>query len=215
MIVNPGPGRLIALEGLDGSGKSTQVRLLSQRLGVTRPVCETYEPTDGPIGAQIRMVLGHRVQVSAMTLAALFAADRADHLGHPQTGIVAHLKRNTDVITDRYYLSSFAYQGMSVDWSWIERMHAHCVRPELICFVDVPVDVCLARIERGRGGQTDLFENRTALTQARESHLTAIKRLRQSGDRIEIVDGDAASDEVHQRIWAVVENTLNRHRRLD
>ena len=124
MLTNPGPGRLIAIEGLDGSGKSTQVRLLSQQLGTSRSVYVTYEPTNGPIGVQIRMVLEHRIQVSAATLAAMFAADRADHLGQPENGILARLKRDTDVITDRYYLSSFAYQGMSVDWSWIEQMHA-------------------------------------------------------------------------------------------
>jgi len=205
MIANPGPGRLIAMEGLDGSGKTTQVHLLRQRLETERPVFVTYEPTDGPIGVQIRMILEHRVQVSATTLAALFAADRADHLRQPQSGILAHLERNIDVITDRYYLSSFAYQGMSVDWHWIEQMHRFCVRPELICFVDVPVDACLARIERGRGGQTDLFETREALTRARTSHLTAISRLREMGDRIEIVDGDAPPDVVHERIWKVLQ----------
>jgi dTMP kinase len=154
------------------------------------------------------MVLEHRVKVSAATLAALFAADRADHLGQPETGILAHLRRNTDVITDRYYLSSFAYQGMSVDWSWIEQMHARCVRPELICFVDVPVEVCLARIERGRSGQADLFENQRVLTEARKSHLAAIERLRQAGDRIEIVDGNAAPQVVNDHIWEIVQESL-------
>ena len=205
MLANPGPGRLIAIEGLDGSGKSTQVRLVSQRLGATRSVYVTCEPTDGPIGVQIRMILEHRIQVDAATLAALFAADRTDHLWQPKTGILAHLERDTDVVTDRYYLSSFAYQGMSVDWSWIEQMHAYCTRPDLICFVDVPVEVCLARIERGRGGQTDLFENQSALTRARTSHLVAIERLRRAGDRIEIVDGNADPEVVCERIWAVVQ----------
>jgi dTMP kinase len=208
MQANPGPGRLIAVEGLDGSGKSTQVRLLSRRLSTTRRVWVTYEPTDGPIGAQIRMVLGHRVQVSAMTLAALFAADRSDHLRQPLTGILARLLDDVDVITDRYYLSSFAYQGMSVDWSWIEQMHAYCIRPEVICFVDVPVETCLARIEQGRGGRTELFENFETLTRARASHLSAIERLRRAGDRIEVIDGDASPGVVHQRIWEAIKETL-------
>jgi dTMP kinase len=147
------------------------------------------------------MVLEHRVQVSAMTLAALFAADRVDHLRQPQAGILAHLRRGADVITDRYYLSSFAYQGMSVDWAWIELMHAYCIRPDLTCFVDVPVEVCLERIAQGRTGQVDLFENRDALTRARESHLVAIERLRLAGDRIVMINGDAPPGVVHERIW--------------
>jgi dTMP kinase len=201
MLPNPGPGRFIAVEGLDGSGKTTQVRLLGQRLGASRPVHITCEPTDGPIGLQIRLVLGKRVRVSAATLAALFAADRADHLYHPQTGILARLKRGIDVISDRYYLSSFAYQGMSLDWDWIWHMHACCIRPEATVFVDVPVEVCLARIARGRSGHADLFENREALTRARHSHIEAIDRLRAAGDRLVVVDGDAPPDRVHEAIW--------------
>ena len=198
MLPNPGPGRLIAVEGLDGAGKGTQVELLHGRLG--RPVCVTYEPTGGPIGLQIRLALEHRVAVSAATLAALFAADRVDHLYH-RGGILDHLRQGIDVISDRYYLSSFAYQGMSLDWDWIWDMHARCIRPEVTFFVDVPVEVCLARIACGRGGHFDLFENREALTRARESHLAAIERLRAAGDRIEVIDGDAPPEQVHEAIW--------------
>ena len=208
MLANPGPGRLIAFEGRVGSGKSTQVHLFSHRLSASRPVYVTCEPTDGPIGVQIRMVLEHRIQVSAATLAALFAADRADHVWRTEAGIGARLRQGTDVITDRYYLSSFAYQGMSVDWSWIKQMHARCLRPELICFVDVPVDICLARIQKGRGGKADLFENQSALSQARQSHLLAIDRLRRAGDRIEIVDGNADPETVHERIWGIAQKVL-------
>jgi dTMP kinase len=158
------------------------------------------------------MVLEHRVKVSAATLAALFAADRTDHIYRPECGILAFLQRDIDVLTDRYYLSSFAYQGMSVDWAWIEEMHAFCIRPALICFVDVPVEVCLTRIAarstREKGGQADLFENRDSLTRARESHLIAIERLRERGDRIAIVDGNASADLVHERLWRAVQPAL-------
>ena len=205
MVPNPGPGRLIAVEGLDGAGKGIQVERLRRRLD--RPVFVTYEPTGGPIGLQIRLVLEHRVTVSAATLAALFAADRVDHL-YREGGILYHLRQGIDVISDRYYLSSFAYQGMSLDWDWIGHMHAHCIRPEVTFFVDVPVEVCLARIARGRGGQFDLFENREALTRARQSHLAAIDRLRAAGDRIEVVDGDAPPEQVHEAIWRTMRAIL-------
>ena len=205
MLPNPGPGRLIAVEGLDGAGKGTQVERLRRRLG--SPVYVTYEPTDGPIGLQIRLALEHRVQVSAATLAALFAADRVDHL-YREGGILAQLRQGVDVISDRYYLSSFAYQGMSLDWDWIWQMHARCIRPEVTFFVDVPVEVCLARIARGRGERFDLFENREALTRARQSHLAAIDRLRAAGDTVEVIDGNAPPEQVHEALYSILTSSI-------
>jgi len=209
MLANRGPGRFVVIEGLDGAGSTTQIKLLAQRLCATRPVFVTHEPSDGPAGLQIRMVLERRVQMDQAALAALFAADRMDHLFHRdgEGGIVAHLERGVDVLTDRYYLSSFAYQGMSLDWEWIWHMHRHCVRPDVTAFVDVPVEVCLERIARGRG-HVDLFENRRALTRARESYMRAIERLRAQGERIEVLDGDRPLEEVREAVWEVARGPL-------
>jgi dTMP kinase len=206
MRPNPGPGKLIAIEGLDGAGTTTQVRMLEEHLGSSRSVFVTFEPSAGPAGLQIRMILEHRVRTSAATLAALFAADRMDHLYHRdgEGGIAAHLERGVDVLTDRYYLSSFAYQGMTLDWEWIWHMHDRCLRPDVTLFVDVPVEVCLERIARGRGGHFDLFENQQALSQVRQSYLRAIERLHRAGDRIEVVDGDAPPDRVHAALYEIV-----------
>ena len=207
MRPNLGPGRLIVIEGLDGAGTTTQVRMLHARLSRTCSVYVTYEPSEGPVGLLIRAALEHRVRVDDATLAALFAADRMDHLYHTtgQGGIAAHLARGDHVLTDRYHLSSLAYQGMSLEWGWIWDMHARCIRPDLTLFVDVPVAVCLERIAQGRGEHFDLFENQGALTRARESYLRSIERLRERGETIAVVDGDATPDEVHARIWTHVE----------
>lgn len=203
MLFNSGPARLIAFEGLDGAGTTTQVRLLADRLRQFGDVWTTQEPSSGPVGLHIRMVLEHRLKVDPATLGALFAADRMDHLYHDDgtRGIVAHLRDGIHVITDRYYLSSFAYQGLSLDWDWLWDLHARCVRPDLTLFLDVPVKVCLARIAAGRGEHFELFENNQALTRIRQSYLTAIERLRALGDVIEIVDGDAPPAQVHEAIW--------------
>jgi len=210
MLPNPGPGKFIVIEGLDGAGATTQVRLLYRRLSKSREVYVTHEPSDGPAGLQIRMVLQHRVKMDPATLAALFAADRMDHLYHQDGGggIVARLSKGIDVLSDRYYLSSLAYQGMDLDWEWIWNMHAHCIRPDATLFLDVPVEVCLERIAAGRGGHFDLFENRKALTRVRQSYLKAIDRLCQLRERIEVVDGKAPSDQVHAAIWGKLESLL-------
>jgi dTMP kinase len=210
MHPNPGPGILVAFEGLDGAGTTTQVRLLAERLCHMRSVWVTHEPSDGPAGLQIRMVLAHRIKTDAATLAALFAADRLDHLYHTDgdRGMAIHLQAGTDVITDRYYVSSFAYQGMNLDWDWLWDMHAPCIRPDVCFFLDVPVDVCLQRIASGRGDHFELFENQAALTGVRQSYLAAIERLRRDGDRIEIIDGSALPDRVHEAIWTTMQTLL-------
>jgi dTMP kinase len=200
MFPNLGPGKFIAMEGLDGAGSTTQTLLLAQEFK-SNLVYVTHEPSDGPIGLQIRMALEHRIRVDSATLAGLFAADRMDHLFHPE-GLVSRLERGVTVLTDRYYLSSFAYQGMSLDWQWIWTMHAQCLQPDVTIFIDVPVEVCLERIAAGRGKHVDLFETRETLVQTRESYLRAIDRLSRQEEVIEIVDGDAPSDRVHRDIWA-------------
>jgi dTMP kinase len=206
MQPNPGPGRFIVIEGLDGAGTTTQAGLLGDRLANSRSVYVTYEPTDGPAGLQIRMVLEHRLRMDPAALAALFAADRMDHLYHRDGGggIVPRLLGGTDVISDRYYLSSLVYQGMDVDWDWIWQIHARCIRPDRTIFVDVPVDVCLSRIAAGRGGRPDLYERRETLARVREGYLRNIDRLRQEGEAIAVVDGDAPLEEVRAAIWVEV-----------
>lgn len=203
MLSNPGPGKLIVLEGLDGSGTTTQIHLLGQRLGRLQPAYLTHEPSDGPLGLQIRMVLEHLVRVDPATLAALFAADRADHLYHDDGGggIVARLRSGTHVVTDRYYLSSFAYQGMNLDWGWLWDLHAHCIRPDLTLFLDVSPEVCVRRIAAGRGERYDLFENLPTLTRVRENYLAAIERLRAAGEAISVIDGNASPEGVEAVVW--------------
>jgi len=193
----------MVIEGLDGAGTTTQVHLLDRRLSQSSGVYVTHEPSEGPVGSLIRLVLEHRVKVSDATLAALFAADLMDHryCREGNGGIVAQLAQGFHVLTDRYYLSSLAYQGISLDWQWIWDMHAHCVRPDATVFVDVPVDVCLQRITSGRGRHFDLFENKRVLTHARQSYLRAIERLHRAGVQVEVIEGDAPPNQVHAAIW--------------
>ena len=129
-----GRGKFIVIEGLDGSGLSTQAGLLKEFLEKEDvAVYLTKEPTAGPVGALIRLALGRRLSFSQSTpdndaiIALLFAADRMDHLA---IDIVPKLDAGVHVICDRYYLSTFAYQSRSVDLQWLRALHARCIKPD-------------------------------------------------------------------------------------
>ncbi|MFI5196773.1 MAG: dTMP kinase, partial [Chitinophagales bacterium] len=110
----------IALEGTDGSGKSSQVKLLAEKLeNAGHKVYATFEPTDGVIGSMVRNILRGGIKADNRTIAALFLADRLDHLLNETNGIVKKLGEGYTVITDRYYFSSYAYHGTHMDMDWV------------------------------------------------------------------------------------------------
>ena len=104
-------GIFIAFEGIDGSGKSTQIQMLTNRIQEEGIRCyQTCEPSGGPIGSLTRQILTGRIKTDNRVIAAMFAADRLDHLLNEVDGIVAKIEDGITVITDRYYFSSY--------WGW-------------------------------------------------------------------------------------------------
>ena len=150
-------GKLIVFEGLDGSGLTTQAEELRKFL--VREQIEvhlTKEPSDGPVGAMIKLALAKRLvyqrpngaeALGDATLALMFAADRVDHL---ENDVNPQLAKGVNVICDRYYLSSLAYQSLSVDSDWIRDINRKCRRPDLTLFLNVPAEICKKRMERLR-----------------------------------------------------------------
>ena len=207
MQPNPQPGKLIALEGLDGAGTTSQAARLAAWLRRYRRdqvprVAVTQEPSQGPAGALIRSVLSRRIEMDPRPLAALFVADRLDHLYGDQ-GIVARLQAGTWVIMDRYYLSSFAYQPLSLrkeELGWFRRLHDPCLVPDMTIFLDVPAAVCLDRIALNRGFHFELFEREDILQAVRDQYLQAIRQFRQEGHNIQIVQGEGEPGQVARAI---------------
>lgn len=118
-------GKFIALEGIDGSGKSSQIGRLTARLeGMGVRCLATREPTGGPVGSLIRQIFTGRVTADPRVIAALYAADRIDHLVNEVDGLCAVLDKGITVVSDRYYFSSYAYHSVDVDMDWVIQANA-------------------------------------------------------------------------------------------
>lgn len=152
-------GFLIALEGVDGSGKSTQAASLAATLArFGRRVLLTQEPTFGPAGRRLRAYLaGTQRHLTPVEELALFQADRREHV---EKTIRPALERGWLVITDRYYYSSAAYQGaLGLDPEGIlADSEAFAPRPDLVVILTLPLSLALARRLEARGGDTQVSE---------------------------------------------------------
>ncbi len=153
-------GKFIVFEGTDGSGKSTQMKLLAQYLekrGIS--VAMTHEPTASAFGKLTHACMRGEVETGEYAIAAMFAADRLDHIENPETGMLAMLAAGTTVLCDRYYFSSFAYNGGIVPLAWVEALNRpamELLRPDLVLFLDLPPEEGMKRI--ARRGERERYE---------------------------------------------------------
>ncbi len=190
----------IAFEGLDGSGGTTQIGLFADALRAAgREVVVTREPSDGPVGKLIRAELAHGA-VGDAVFGHLFAADRRDHLDRVVLPAVA---RGAVVLTDRYFLSSLAYQSISLGLDRVWALNAEFPPADAVVMLDLPVDTCLARVE-ARAGVRDRFETLDQLHRVADAYEAAITRCRRRGDRIVRVDARGTPPEVHERVRELV-----------
>jgi dTMP kinase len=200
----------IALEGIDGSGKSTQARQLAVLLrDKGHKVYTTFEPTDGPIGTLIRNVMKGEMDADHKTIAALFVADRLDHVLNEQNGILRMLREGYIVITDRYYFSSYAYHGTHMDMDWVigaNSQSSAILKPSVNVFIDVSPEVSFDRITRNRAS-TELYETLENLRNVRAKYLEAFEKLKNE-ERIVFVDGDQDPEAITMDIWKEIAGLL-------
>jgi dTMP kinase len=206
-------GHFIVIEGIDGSGTTTQCSILADRLlAQGLPVHTTREPSDGPIGVLIRQILTGRIVTPSQhgsrpptwpTMAALFAADRLDHL---EAEIHPNLHDGVTVICDRYDYSSVAYQtvsgGGSEDVSsWVLELNRHARRPDLTLVLDVDPEVAAARRDTRSGGP-ELYEVSEMQVELARFYGKIDELF--ANDRIVHVDADQDVEGVADAIWAEV-----------
>ena len=200
-------GRFIVFEGIDGAGKTTQIELLEQRMRAEgRRVFRTAEPTESVTGGLLRDALSGNARRSPCELAALFTLDRIFHNVNPVSGIQKMLADGYDVICDRYYYSSMAYQGSETDPAWVREMNLACpeiLRPDACIFLDLTPEESMARIRKGRVTQ-EIYETRERLEAVRARFLRVINELCGT-ERIHVVNAARSVEEIHAEICAVLE----------
>ncbi len=199
-------GRFIVLEGLDGAGKTTHMELLKRRLyDDGRSVYATAEPTISATGGLIRDALAGLHTRSAAELAALFLCDRIQHNVNPKNGIIGFLQSGTDVICDRYYYSSLAYQGIDSDIGWVAHMNLDCpdiTTPDICIFLDLPVKKCIERMESTRL-TAEIYETEEIIKRVKRRFADTF-RICNDRENIYIVNADRDIKEISDEIYDIV-----------
>lgn len=199
-------GRFIVFEGIDGAGKTTQIGLLAAALRQAgRQVCVTAEPTNSVTGGLLRDALSGVSHRTACEMASLFVLDRIFHNVNPITGIAKMLSEGTDVICDRYYYSSLAYQGSETDFQWVADMNLGCPEimvPDCCLFLDLTPEQSLERISRDRVTR-DIYEDRVHLEKIRAQFFRVFDMLSER-DRVFVIPADGSVEDVHEKILQTI-----------
>ncbi|MDR2069044.1 MAG: dTMP kinase [Spirochaetaceae bacterium] len=205
----------VVFEGGDGSGTSTQIELLRNRLnpektpkisggrrtGPDCPLFTTFEPTDGPIGRILRQALRGTLSLKPETIARLFAADRNEHLFGPE-GIREHCLKGALVVSDRYVPSSLVYQGIDCGETLPALLNRDFPLPELLLFFDIDPNIALQRLETRSG--RDFYERLDVQILVRKRYQALLPAYAAGGVRLEYLDASKPAEEVAEDVWRVL-----------
>jgi len=196
-------GNFAVFEGGDGSGTSTQLALLGERLAQSRPrgpvFFPTAEPSGGAISRLIRSALKNDPPLLPDTLARLFAADRGEHLYAPG-GIVERCQRGELVVSDRYVPSSLVYQGIECGEELPRSLNAPFPAPELLLFFDLDPQTAMERL--GSRPSLEIYERLDFQKKARERYLALLGEYRAAGARVEVIDAAQSVEKVAAEVWS-------------
>lgn len=198
----------IVLEGIDGSGTSTQAELLKnyfiskQQKAVVSP-----EPSDGKIGKLLREFLLSKDLFNSQEkfdeqMAYLFAADRYYHLYNNVNGVYKLIAQQTHVISTRYYFSSLAYNAKtSEDFDFVRGLNQRFSPPDLVIYIDIPVKLALERI--GDRPIKEIYETQEKLIKVKDNFDNIFANY---NGLLLIVNGSKSKEEIHENIINFVES---------
>ena len=194
-------GKFIVIEGLDGSGKTTQAKLIAARLSRSHNAIYTAEPSQGKIGTYIREACLYGENRLLNTVEALlFAADRIEHVEHE---IKPALAKGRLVLSDRYVYSSLAYQGSAgLSTAWISEINKHALKPDFAVFIDVLPEDVLQRLRRRRS----VMENLETQRKVREIYMQYVEK-----GELSRINGNKSMKEVAEDLAATILNFLENH----
>jgi dTMP kinase len=200
----PKKGILITIEGIDGVGKTTHVKMLTQYLrGKGYEVEQLREPTNGFWGKKIKNLTKRGRNITPEEESQWFLKDRMEDV---KNNINPALKNAKIVIMDRYYYSTMAYQGaLGLDVNKIRKENEKFApKPDLVIILDVPPEMGLARITNNRKEKLNYFETLEYQNKVRELFLTM-----RNHHNVEILDGNRSEEEVQEEIRKLVGKLLD------
>jgi dTMP kinase len=212
MIKNPYKGTLVVFEGIDGCGKTSQVKLLTDYLkkkkinpntknfGVGVKFIVTKEPTDGPIGKLIRQALSGKLKIDNHGLQLLFAADRDYHL---QNKVIPYLKKGHIVISDRYILSTVAYGGLTQKMDWFIEMNKNFLLPDITFIFKVRPEIGLKRLNKDRS-KLEIFEKIRILKKVEKNYEILAKKFK----NIYLINGEKSIGDCFIDIKKIIDQKL-------
>lgn len=184
----------IVLEGLDGSGTTTQLNMMRQELvNKGNRVFTTCEPSPLPSGQLIRRILRKEISVEPETLARLFSADRHEHLYNKVDGIRKHLNEGETVISDRYLFSSLAYQSLGCGFEFVQSLNRYPL-PEYLVYIDLHPEICAERMSSR--DKVELFDSNEIQMKIIENYERGMAAYPESGMKMIRIDGTMEPNEI-------------------
>ncbi len=197
--------QFIVFEGIDGSGKSSQIELLKEKLiehNIDTVI--TSEPTNNAIGKLIKSAMKGSSKIDQKSIAALFLADRLNHITDPENGLLKILQEGKTIICSRYYFSSIAFQSEFISERWMKESVNICsnlLKANISFYLSIQPEKAINRI-KNRANDFEIYENINKLSEAHQTYLKSFKDF--SNENIHIIDAERSIIEIHNDIWAEI-----------